>query len=153
MPLDFPRRGPCYPPDMLRPSNSLLGSSRGARRAHVRAERRKMMGRAVGQGWGLVGDLWGTALDLVLLVALPFVYLAASYLLLDLPLRWLLGREAPTLLAGGEFLVALVVSLVGLARVLQEAEPVTPVRPRFARIMFALSWVAALLLTIGDLAS
>lgn len=138
---------------MLRPSNSLLGSSRGARRAHSRAARRKLMGRAVGQSFGLVGDLWGTALDLVLLVSLPLVYLAASYQLLDLPLRWLLRREAPTLLGGAELLLALIVSLVGLARALQEAEPVAPVRPRFARIMLGLGWVTALLLTIGDLLS
>ncbi len=138
---------------MLRPSNSLLGSSRGARRAHDRAERRKMMGRAVGQSWGLVGDLWGTALDLLLLVLLPLVYLAASYLVLDLPLRWLLRRESPTLLGGGELLLALVVSLVGFARALREAEPVAPVGPRFARILFGLGWFLALLLTIGDLVS
>lgn len=136
---------------MLRPSNSLLGSSRGARRAHVRAERRKWLGRTVGQGRGLVGEVWGTALDLVLLVALPLVYLAASYLLLDLPLRWLLGRESPTLLTLGELLLSLVVSLVALARAVQQTPPVAPVRPRFARVMFGLSWMVAVLLTLGDL--
>jgi hypothetical protein len=138
---------------MLRPSNSLLGSSRGARRAHRRAERRKLMGRAVGQSFGLVGDLWGTALDLVLLVTLPLLYLAASYLLLDLPLRWLLRREPATLPGGAELLLALIVSLVGIARSRREAEPVAPVRPAFARAMLGLGWVAALLLTIGDLAA
>ncbi len=138
---------------MLRPSNSLLGSSRGARRAHVRAERRKFMGRAVGQGFGLVGDLWGTALDLVLLVSLPVVYLGASYLVLDLPLRFLLRREAPTLLTGTGLVLALIVSLVGLARALQDAEPVAPVRPRFARMMLGLGWFTAVLLTISDLVS
>ena len=138
---------------MLRPSNSLLGSSRGARRAHVRAERRKMMGRAVGQGFGLVGDLWGTALDLVLLVSLPLLYMAASYLVFDLPLRWLLRREAPTLLGGGELLISVIVLLVGFARALQESQPIAPVRPRFARWMFGLNFFLGLLLTLGDLVS
>lgn len=137
---------------MLRPSNSLLGSSRGARRAHVRAERRKMMGRAVGQGWGLLGDLWGTAVDLALLLTLPLIYLAASYLLFDLPLRWLLRREPFSLAGGAALLASVIVLLVGLARALREATPVAPVRPRFARWMFGLGWLAGLLLAIGDLA-
>lgn len=138
---------------MLRPSNSLLGSSRGARRAHRRAEHRKLVGRAVGHGFGLVGDVWGTAVDLVLLVSLPLLYLAASYLLLDLPLRWLLRREAPTPLTLAGLALAVVVSLVGVARALREAPPVAPVRPRFARVMLGLGWVLSLLLALGDLAS
>ena len=138
---------------MLRPSNSLLGSSRAARAANVRIERRKAMGRAAGAGFGAIGDIWGTALDLALLLGMPALYLASSYLALDLPLRWLSGRESVSWLGSLEFFGALIVALVGIGRVLRDAEPVTPVRPRFAKIMLALSWVAGLLFTIGDLAS
>ena len=87
---------------MLRPSSSLLGSSRAARRAHVRAER----GRALASGArgivGLVQELIGFAWDAAVLVGLPVLYLAASFLVLDLPSRWLSGYEPPTLLGLGE---------------------------------------------------
>ena len=138
---------------MLRPSNSLLGSSRAARRANVRIEQRKALGRAAGAGFGAIGDIWGTALDLALLFGTPILYLASSYLALDLPVRWLSGRESVSWPGALEFAFALIVALVGIGRVLRDAEPTTPVRPRFAKTMLALSWVAGLLFTIGDLAS
>jgi hypothetical protein len=137
---------------MLRPSSGLLGSSRAARRANVRAERLKSLGHAVRGLSALVVALFAIVFNVVLLWVLPFVYLTAAYLALDLPARWLAHRGA----WGGwgllVFLAALVVSFVGLGRAVQGSEPIAPVRPRFAKAMFGLSWVAALLLTIGDLA-
>jgi hypothetical protein len=137
---------------MLRPSNSLLGSSRAARRANVRMERRKMIWRALGAGAALVGGLWGTAFDLLLLVGLPVLYLASSFLVLDLPVRWATGRAQPVWTSGLMLAAGVVVSLIGVARALQTAQPVAPVRPEFAKVMLGLSWLAALLLTMGDLA-
>ena len=137
---------------MLRPSNSLLGSSRAARRANVRAERVKALGQAARGIRGLVSGIVALTVDLVLLWGLPFVYLASSYLALDLPARWLAHREAWGGWGVAVFAGAVVVGLIGLARALQESVPVAPVRPQFARAMFAASWVAGLLLTIGDLA-
>ena len=119
----------------------------------MRAERRKFFGRAFFGGLAVLRDVWGTALDLVLLLTLPIIYLAASFALLDLPMRWLSGRESATWLGIAEVAVALIVALVGLARVLQDAQPLAPVRPRFAKAMFGLGWVAAVLLTAGDLIS
>lgn len=139
--------------NVLRPSNSLLGSSRAARRASVRAERMKALSHVLRAVRRLVTGVVAVVVDLVLLCGLPFLYLAASYLAVDLPARWLAHRDA----WGGwgvlAFFGALVVGLIGLARAVQDAAPIAPVRPRFARLMFGLSWVAALLLTIGDLAS
>ena len=137
---------------MLRPSNSLLGSSRAARRANVRAERVKALGHAARGVRALVVALFGGAFALFLLCALPFVYLASAYLLLDLPARWLAHRPAWGGWGVAVFFAALVISIVGLGRAVQQSEPVAPVRPQFAKAMFGLSFVAALLLTIGDLA-
>ena len=138
---------------MLRPSNSLLGSSRAARRATVRAEWAKALGQAARGIRGLVSGLVAVTVDLVLLWALPFVYLASSYLALDLPARWLAHRETWGSRGVIVFLCAVVIGLIGLARALQDSVPIAPVRPRFARFMLGLSWLAGLLLTIGDLAS
>ena len=138
---------------MLRPSNSLLGSSRAARRANLRAERVKALGHAARGVRGLVGGVVALTVDLVLLWALPFVYLASSYLALDLPARWLAHRDTWGGWGVPVFVAALVIALVGLARALQEAAPIAPVRPQFAKAMLGLSWLAGLLLTIGDLAS
>ena len=138
---------------MLRPSNSLLGSSRAARRANLRAERVKSLGHAARGIRSLVSGVFALTVDLVLLWALPFVYLASAYLALDLPARWLAHREAWGGWGVVIFAAALVVGLIGLARALQDSTPVAPVRPKFARAMFAISWLAGLLLTIGDLAS
>jgi hypothetical protein len=51
------------------------------------------------------------------------------------------------------FAAAVAITAVGVSRALRDAPPVAPVRPRFAKAMLGLSWVAALLCTIGDLAS
>ena len=138
---------------MLRPSNSLLGSSRAARRANLRAERVKALGHAARGIRGLVSGVVALMVDLALLWGLPFVYLASSYLALDLPARWLAHREAWGGWGVVVFIGAVVVGLIGLARAVQDSAPVVPVRPKFARTLFALSWVAGLLFTIGDLAS
>ena len=102
--------------------------------------------------FGIFGEIWGFAWDALLLVGMPLLYLVASYLTLDLPARWLLGREPFTLLGGAEFLGSLVVGLVGLGRVLSQAPPLQPVSPQFARRALLASWITALLLTVGDLA-
>jgi hypothetical protein len=77
--------------------------------------------------------------------------MVSAYLALDLPARWIAHRDA----WGGRgviiFLAALVVGLIGVARAVQNAAPIAPVRPQFAKAMLAVSWVAALLMTIGDL--
>jgi len=136
---------------MLRPTAGLLGSSRAARRANVRAERVKALGHAARGIRALVSVIVALAIDLVLLWALPFVYMISAYLALDLPARWLAHRDA----WGGQgviiFLAALVVGLIGVARAVQNAAPIAPVRPQFAKAMLAVSWIAALLMTIGDL--
>ena len=102
---------------------------------------------------GVISTLVAAVVGLVVLWGLPFLYLTAAYLALDLPARWLAHRGA----WGGwgvlAFLASLTVCLVGIARAVQEAPPVAPVRPQFAKAMLGLSWFAALLLTIGDLAS
>ena len=66
---------------------------------------------------------------------MPLLYLAASYLVLDLPARWLFTAERVTLLSVAELLGALLVSLIALARVLQQAPPIQPVSPQFARLI------------------
>jgi uncharacterized integral membrane protein len=130
-----------------------LGSSRAARRANVRARRAKALsGAAKGARNAVLGFLNG-AVGLILLCVLPLLYLTASYFTIDLPLRWINGTEQATWPAVVVFVAAIVVGLVGLARAIQGAPPVVPVRSRFARVMFALSWVAGILMTIGDLAS
>ena len=138
---------------MLRPSNNLLGSSRAARRASVRAERAKAVSAAARGLRKTVGRLVQAVVGLLLLWGLPLLYLATSYLALDLPARWMAGREHATWNGALIFAGALVVGLVGLVRAVQGAPPVAPVRPRFARAMFALCWLFALLLTLADLSS
>jgi hypothetical protein len=131
----------------------LLGSSKAARRANVRAERLKSLGHAFRGLRALVVGLFGAVFAVVFLWTLPFIYLAAAYFALDLPAHWLAHRPA----YGGWgvllFAVSAVVCLVGIGRAVQDSEPVAPVRPKFAKVMLGLSWVAALLMTIGDLAS
>lgn len=148
-----PSNRACYASGMLRPSNSLLGSSRAARRASVRAERLKALGQATRTLRALFGALLGGALQILLLWALPFLYLAAAYFALDLPARWLWHRPAYGGWGVALFIGATALCLVGIARAVQQSEPVAPVRPKFARAMLGLSWVAALLFTLGDLAS
>jgi hypothetical protein len=137
---------------MLRPSNSLLDSSRATQRASVRAERVKALGHVARSGAVLFASLWGTALDVVLLCCLPLSYLVASYLALDLPARWAMGRQPLTGTSLLIFVGSLAVCLGGIVRALLNSQPIAPVRPRFAKAMLALGWVASLLFTIGDLA-
>ncbi len=136
---------------MLRPAEGLLGSSRAARRASLRAERVKSLVQVFRALAALVTVVFVALFELVLLWGLPFVYMAAAYLALDLPARWIAHRDA-----GGNwgllvFLCSLTVGLVGVARAVQNSAPIVPVRPQFAKAMLAISWVAALLMTIGDL--
>src|SRR5882762_3474610 len=100
---------------MLRPSGSMLGSSRAARRAYAWGERRKFAASGFRGLLGLLRELIGFAVDLVLLVGLPVLYLAAAYLVLDLPARWIWGVQRLTLVSGFIFLGAIAVSLLGLA--------------------------------------
>ena len=139
--------------EMLRPSNSLLGSSRAARRANINAERRRWIWQVLLGLIGLVSELALGVFDAVLLCALPLLYLVSSYLVLDLPARWLAHREPASMVTVAIFCGAVAVSITGLVRVVQDLPPLAPVRPRFARTMLALGWVAALVLTVGDLIS
>lgn len=136
---------------MLRPSNSLLGSSRAARRANVRAERARAVAQVLRGGRSALLTLLSSVVDLLLLLGLPLLYLAAAYLALDVPARWMAHRPVP--FGGLLFGSALAVSFAGVARAVLGSAPVAPVGQRFARLMLGLSFVAALLLTIGDLAS
>lgn len=138
---------------MLRPSNSFLGSSRATHRANLRAERLKALGNVPRIVRGFVKDLVGAAVDLALLCGLPFAYLAASYLALDLPARWLAHRGAYGKWGLLLFAVAVAVSVIGVRRAVKDAPPIAPVRPKFAKVMLGLSWVTAVLCTMGDLAS
>ena len=119
----------------------------------MRAERVKALAQMVRALKAVFLALFGVAFELVLLWILPLAYLASSYFALDLPARWLMHR--PTWGSWGAliFAGAMVVGLVGLVRAVQGAEPIAPVRPRFAKAMLGLSWIAALILTLGDLAS
>jgi hypothetical protein len=136
---------------MLRPTQSLLASSR--------SERRRAFRHGVARGvWSrirrlalIVAELAGAAWDLLVLCGAPLAYLAASYLVLDLPARWLFGGArfswSGFLLFGG----AAGLSALGVSRAMRSAPPVVPVRPAFARAMLGISWAVALLLTVADL--
>jgi hypothetical protein len=136
---------------VLRPYNSLLGSSRAARRANVRAERVKSLGHVVRSVRGLMSEVFAAVIDLVLLLIMPFLYVVSAYLALDLPARWIVHRAPWGNWGAPIFLGSLVVGLVGIMRAMRNAQPVAPVRPQFAKAMLGLSWLAALLCTIGDL--
>ena len=131
---------------MLRPSStSILGSTRAERRRNLRREKVRAFGQTA-RTVGLLGT--GMALALVGLVlpwAMPIAYLAASFLVLALPLRWLSGHAPLTLLFCGEWLLAAAVSAVGIFRAAQRFEPLAPVRPEFARALLLLgcerAWV------------
>lgn len=138
---------------MLRPKGGFLDSSRAVHRASVRAERKKAVGNVFRGVSGLVVDLWGTVVDQVLLLVWPLACVASAYVVLDKPVRWIRGREP---FDGAGFLLfagAVAISLIGLSRVLRRAQPIAPVRPQFAQRMFAASWIAALLFTLGDLSA
>ena len=136
---------------MLRPSSDLLGSSRAAYRRGVRAERLKALWHAWRGARGAVTRLVSVAVSLALLWGLPFAYLGAAFLAIDLPARWLAHRGAWGHWGALLFIAALAVSLVGIVRAVQDAPPIAPVRPKFAKAMLGLSWVAAVLCTVGDL--
>ena len=97
-------------------------------------------------------NVWGSVVDVVVLLVLPALYLAGAYLVLDLPGRLAASRVHFTGQGALIFVAAAAVSLLGITRLAQEASPVAPVRPRFARAMLLAGWGAALLLTIFDLA-
>src|SRR5438128_2105998 len=83
----------------------------------------------------------------------PLAYLFSAYLVLDLPARWFAHRGAYGRLGALLFLASVVLAFVGITRAVHDAPPIAPVRPKFAKAMLGLSWLAALLCTIGDLAS
>ena len=138
---------------VLRPSNSLLGSSRATRRATLRVERLRTLAQIVRFFKGAIVRLVTLVVDLALLWLLPFAYLVAAYLALDIPARWIARRDAYGRWGLLIFAAAVGVELIGIARARRDAPPIAPVRPKFAKVMLGLSWVAAVLFTIGDLAS
>ena len=137
---------------MLRPSSNLLGSSRATHRASLRAERLKSLWQVTRALRLLVSSVTSTVVDATLLCGLPLAYLAAAYLTIDLPARWFAHRGAYGRFGALLFLAAVAVAATGIVRAVQDSPPIAPVRPKFARAMLALSWVAAVLCTIGDLA-
>lgn len=137
---------------MLRPSDNLLGSSRAAYRRGIRAERLKSLWNVWRVAKGGVSRAVTATTAVLLLCWLPFAYLVSAYLAIDLPARWLTHRGAYGNVGVLLFVASLAVALIGIARAAQDAPPIAPVRPKFARTMLALSWVAAALFTIGDLA-
>jgi hypothetical protein len=137
---------------MLRPSGSLLASSRAAQRRTFQVEISRTFSGLFRKISAAVVDLCGASYDLVLLLALPLVYFVAAYLALDLPARLIAGRTHFSSLGLLAFAASIGVSLLGVSRMLREAPPIAPVRPKFARAMLLVGWSAALLLTVADLA-
>ncbi len=137
---------------MLRPSGSLLASSRAAQRRTLRLEVVRLVAAFTRKTGAAVADLVGTAADLLLMFGLPLLYAVAAYLTLDLPARLFAGRVRFSGTGLLVFLAALGVSLLGVSRTLRGAQPVAPVRPKFARAMLLATWAAALLLVVADLA-
>jgi hypothetical protein len=137
---------------MLRPSGSLLASSRAAQRRTFQVEITRTFSGLIRKISVAVVDLCGASYDLVLLLALPLAYFVAAYLALDLPARLIAGRTHFSSLGLLAFAASIGVSLLGVSRLLREAPPIAPVRPRFARAMLLVGWSAALLLTVADLA-
>jgi hypothetical protein len=138
---------------MLRPSTSILDSSRAALKQHVRAQRLRAFGHVTRFVRVVTSNVAGSTIDLFLLAALPLLYAVGAYLTLDLPLRWATGYAKVSLLGLLLFACAALVSLVGIMRAVQEAPPVAPVRPRFARAMLVFSWIGALICAIADVAA
>jgi hypothetical protein len=138
---------------MLRPTQSMLASSRFARRRSAREDRKKALVRFFRFLFGLVGMLCGFVFDLLLLAGTPIVYLTASFAIFDLPAGWMFGHKPLTGLSIGLFAAALLVSAFGIFRALHGAQPVVPVRPKFAKAMLALGWAAGFLLAIADLSA
>ena len=136
---------------VLRPSSSLLYSSRAARRAHTVAETRKAAFGAARSLSGVIRELIGFGVDLALLVGLPILYLMAFWFVLDVPARWAFAGQSVTALTVAELVAGGLISLIALARMLQQAPPIQPVTPQFARRSLLVGWFAALLFTIGDI--
>jgi hypothetical protein len=137
---------------MLRPAGSLLASSRAAQRRSVVREVIRLATALIRKSSAAVADVAGTAVDLFVMLGLPLLYAVAAYLTFDLPARLFAGRVHFSAIGLLAFLGAASVSLFGLSRMLREAPPVAPVRPKFARAMLLVTWAAALLLTFTDLA-
>ena len=137
---------------MLRPSGSLLASSRAAQRRTFFLEVTRLATALVRKTAAAVSDLAGTAMDLFVMLGLPILYAVAAYLTIDLPVRLLAGRVHFSWIGLLAFAGAVGLSLFGLSRMLREAPPVAPVRPKFARALLLVTWAAALLLTFADLA-
>jgi hypothetical protein len=138
---------------MLRPSNSILNSSRAALKQHVRAERLRAFGHVTRFARIVSTNVVGSVADLFLLGALPLLYAIGAYLALDLPLRWATGQTKISLIGFGLFACAALVSSLGIARAVQGAPPVAPVRPQFARTVLAVNWAVALICAIADVAA
>ncbi len=119
----------------------------------MRAERLKALSHVFRAIKGAVAQLIRVIVALALLCGLPIAYLVAAYLVVDLPARFLSHRSAHGGVGALLFIAGLAVALIGISRAVQDAPPVAPVRPKFAKVMLALSWVAAVLFTIGDLSS
>jgi hypothetical protein len=137
---------------MLRPSGSLLASSRAAQRRTFRVEVGRTLWALVRRISAAASDACGSAWDLAVLLCLPFAYFAGAYLALDLPARLVAGRVHFTAVGFLAFAASIAVSLFGVSRAMKGAPPVVPVRPRFAKAMLLVGWSAALLLTVADLA-
>ena len=141
-----------YSTAMLRPSGSMLASSRSAWRRSFRMEVVRLSTAIARKTSALVVDVVGSLADLLVMLGLPIVYAVGAYLTFDLPARLLAGRVRFSGTGFLVFLAALGVTLLGISRMLRSAAPVAPVRPKFARAMLLATWAAALLLTLADLA-
>jgi hypothetical protein len=131
----------------------MLASSRAANRRSSRDDRRRALSRFVRFLFRVVGTLCGIVFDLVLLAGTPVAYLAASFALFNLPAGWLFGHRPLTGMSIGLFAGALLVTAFGIFRAVQGAQPVVPVRPKFAMAMLALGWATGFLLAIVDLSA
>ena len=138
---------------MLRPTGNLLDSSRATYRASLRAERLRTLWSFGRLFKSLASGVTRAVVDLVLLLGLPFAYLFAAYLVLDLPARWFAHKDAYGRWGLLLFAASLAIAGVGVVRARRNAEPIAPVRPVFAKVMLGVSWLAAILCTIGDLAT
>ena len=137
---------------MLRPSGSLLASSRAAQRRTIFREAARLLAATLHKAGVALSDLLGAVMDVIVMLGLPLLYAASAYLTLDLPARLFAGRVRFSGTGFLFFLAALGVSLLGVSRTVRGAVPVAPVRPKFARAMLLAGWAAALLLTVADLA-
>ena len=136
---------------MLRPqSNRFLGSSRAERRRNLRRERSRAVGDLFDTLRSIVTALAAGLIALFLLWGLPLLYAASSFLTLALPLRWLTGRAPFSIWALLEWICAIAISILGLARAALGSEPVAPVRAPFARAMLGFCWLGALFVALAD---